>query len=302
MHRYSCVLAGLALVGCKSSPPANPEFDDAARYLLRIFDSGTDAERAYGIRQLEEQTYLNIDLEAGAAANRSVEPTGITEEDVADLDHPGLDLDDNLRLAVGVLSAYAPAELARVVMLVDQTPVEPSSPNLYDRAFLDGEDCWQAGDCAVLRTVNEVERSNVLYTVQYELWKDYRWVDLKLPDPADVPDGEDAVNDGEPRWAIQVRSWMKESASSDGGTINVWQSFAIEIMLPRDCQGFVRDGTEDNLDGGDWEADSCGDGSMRMQAMWWQTEIGVSDDVQISATRSGMSDGMEAYDDWLADN
>lgn len=303
--RLAPALAGLPLfmaLGCKASPRANPEFDDAARYLVRVFDSGTDAERAYGVRALEEQVYLNVDLEADSAVNRSVEPAQIEEEDVADLERPDRDLDRNMPVAVGVLSAYGPDDLARVVMLPDQTPVEPSSQGdqgEYARTFLEGEDCWQDQGCDVLRTLNLVTRSNALYTVTYDLWKDYRWVDLNLPDPAEVPEGEEAVNEGEPRWAIQVRSWMKESASSDGGTITIWQSFAIEIMVPRDCGGFVRDGSEENRDDGDWTTDSCGGGAMRLQAMWSETEIGVSDDVQLTATRTGMSDGMEAYDDWL---
>ncbi|MCK6507917.1 hypothetical protein L6R53_31880 [Myxococcota bacterium] len=303
--RAGLVLLGLAApaaLGCKASPPANPAFDDAARYLVRVFDSGTDAERAYGMRALEEQVYLNIDLEAATAANRSVEPAQIEEQDVADLERPARDLDRNMPVAVGVLSAYGPQDLARVIVLPDQVPVEPSSQGddgQYDRTLLDGGDCWLDGGCDALRTYNLVTRSNVLYTVTYELWKDYRWVDLALPDPADVPEGEEAVNEGEPRWGILVRSWMKDSASSEGGTITIWQSFAMEIMVPRDCAGFVRDGSEENRDGGAWQTDSCGGGSVRMQAMWSETEIGVDDDVQLSATRTGMSDGMEAYDDWL---
>lgn len=303
--RAGLVLLGLVALlapGCKSSPSANPEFDDAARYLVRVFDSGTDAERAFGMRALEEQVYLNIDLEASSAANRSVEPAQIEEEDVADLERPSRDLDRNMPVAVGVLSAYPPDELARVIVLTDQVPVEPSSQGddgQYVRTLLDGGDCWLDGGCDALRTHNLVTRSNILYTVTYDLWKDYRWVDMALPDPAEVPEGEEAVNEGEPRQAILVRSWMKESASSEGGTITIWQSFAMEIMAPRDCAGFVRDGSEDNRDDGSWQTDSCGGGSVRMQAMWSETEIGVDDDVQLSATRTGMSDGMEAYDDWL---
>ncbi|NOY26678.1 MAG: hypothetical protein GXP62_12460, partial [Oligoflexia bacterium] len=103
------LLLGLPCLGpltaCKKSPAANPEFGDAAQYLLRVFDTGTDAERAYGIRQLEEQTYLNIDLEAGSAANRSVTPAQISSQDIADLNHPDVDLAGNVPVAVGVLSA-----------------------------------------------------------------------------------------------------------------------------------------------------------------------------------------------------
>lgn len=292
------------VVGCKASPPANPEFDDAARYLVRVFDSGTDAERAYGLRQLERQTYLNMDLEASNPANRSVEPADLQPEDVADLDHPDRDLADNLPLALGFLSAYPVPDHAEVFLLEDMTPIEPSSPDIYDRSFLEGEDCWTEPGCSVLRTTNDVERSNLLYDLRFDLYKDYRWVDLKLPDPASVPEGEEAVNEGEPRWALYVRSWVPTSVEGNGATL--WQSFAMEMWVPRDCQGFVRDGSEENLDGGSWTTDSCTEpgGTLRMQALWYDTELGadVSDDIKQAATRSGVDGHFEATEDWLAEH
>lgn len=304
----ACCLLSLPLVGgglaCKAPPAANPEFDDASRYLLRISGEATDAELAYTIRALEEASYLNMDLEANQASNRWVAPSNIEEDDVADLERPQRDLSRNLPIAVGFLSDYWPADHARVIMLDDHVPVEPSSPDLYDREFLEGGDCWLDRECTLLRTYNDVERKNILYKVRYDLYKDYRWVDLNLPDPADVPDGEEAVNEGEERWAISVRSWMKETAYGDGAT--VWQSFAVEVWVPRDCGGFVRDGGDQNLDDGDWTTDSCtGDGgTMRMQAMWSETELGtdVSEDAILSATRGGVNSGFEAYEDWLAEH
>ncbi len=290
------------LLGCKSPPQADPEFDDATRYLVRIFDTGTDAERAYGIRQLERQSYLNMDLEASSATKRWLSPAGLTWDDVADLEHPDRDPALNLPLAVGFLSDFDVPDHGRVFYLTDMRPVEPSSPDLYDRTILDGEDCWLDHGCDALRTYNDVERKNILYTVRYDLWKDYRWIDLNLPDLSSVPEGEEAVNDGDPRWAIQVRSWMKTSAEGDGATIH--QSYAIEVWVPRDCQGYIRDPADENLDGGDWTADSCGGGTMRMQALWSETELGtdVGDDVKLAATRSGIDSYYEATEDWLAEN
>ncbi len=297
------LLLGLPLAGaCKSPPAANPEFDDAALYLLRIFETGTDAERAYGIRQLEAQSYLNMDLEASSPSNRWVSPANVTADDVADLEHPGRDLSLNLPIALGFLSEYSVHDHASVFYLADMRPVEPSSPDLYERTILEGEDCWLDVDCDVLRTFNLVERRNILYKVTYELWKDYRWIDLGLPDPSDVPEGEDAVNEGQPRWAIQVRSWMKETAYGSG--VTVWQSFAIEVWVPRDCKGYIRDPDDQNLGDGDWETDSCGGGTMRMQALWSESDLGsdVGDDVKLAATRGGIEDHFKATEDWLEEN
>lgn len=291
----------LSLLGCRKSAVANPEFTDAASYLVRVFDTGTDAERAYGIRALEREIYLGMDIEGSNVLDRSLIPAGLSEEDVADLDHPGRDLAANLAMAVGVHNTYTPDEMAPVLLLTDQTPVEPTS-DLYERTFLEGEDCFLDQQCAVLRTVNDVNRKNIAYSARYDLYKDYRWVDLGLPDPSEVPEGEEAVNEGDPRWAVQVRSWVIEPTYGDG--ITIYQSFAMEVWVPRDCRGFVRDGSEENRDGGDWTADSCASGTARMQAMWFESVVDSSDDeaLILATTRGGMSAGMEAFDDWVEEN
>lgn len=293
---------GLSLAGCKAAPRANPEFDDAARYLVRVFESGTDAERAYGVRELERQAYLNMELEAGDAAKRAVTPANLQPEDVADLERPQRDLALNLPLALGFLSDFPVQDHAEVFLLTDMTPVEPSSPDIYQRSFLEGEDCWTTPGCSVLRTVNDVERKNVLYELRFDLYKDYRWIDLSLPDPADLEPGEEPSSTEDPRWAIQVRSWVPVAVEGDGATL--WQSFATEVWIPRDCRGFVRDGSEENLDGGTWTTDSCtGDGgTLRVQALWTETELGteVGDDVKQAATRGGIESHYEATEDWLA--
>ena len=67
-----------------------------------------------------------------------------------------------------------------------------------------------------LRTENPLVKDNAVMTLEYTLWKDFRWVDLNLPAPSDVPDGETATNDGEERWALVSTSWMQESAEAPG--------------------------------------------------------------------------------------
>ncbi len=300
------LLLGLLLApGCRKSAAADPEFDDAASFLLRVFDQGTDAERAYAMRALERELYLGMDIENNNVLHRSLVPAGLDEEDVADLDHPGRDLSANLAMAVGVHNQHSPEQMAPVLLWADQTPVEPTS-SIYERSFLEGQDCWLERECAVLRTVNDVERKNIAYSARYDLYKDYRWVDLGLPDPSELEEGEETVEEGEPRWGVLVRSWVTEPTVGDG--ITIWQSFAMEVWIPRDCRGFVRGAGDENRDGGDWVADSCqtedgaaAGGTARMQAMWFESELSVpaSEDTVLATTRGGMSAGMEAFDDAL---
>lgn len=298
MSRFSCLsLALLPLAGSlacgKAPPPANPEFNDALVYAFQSFE-GEEVDLAFAVRALEEQVYLGMDVEADSVQDRALTQADLTEADVADVDHPGRDPRDCLPVAVAGLSAWPPSDHARIQMLSDQTPVEPYSPNHYDRRFLEGQDCWEGIDCPVMRTENDLTKDNILMTISYILMKDFRWVDLGLPDPAAVPEGEEAVNDGEPRWAIVGRSWMPEAAVGDGGDNTIHQSFSLEIWLPRDG------GAQ-----GDAAGLSGGGGGLRMLALWTETELGgldLSDDAVAATTRGGIDDIFQAAEDWLEDH
>ena len=162
-------------------------------------------------------------------------------------------------------------------MLPDQTPIEPASPEVYDRIILEGEDCFASGDCEFLRTENPLIKDNAVMTLEYTLWKDFRWVDLNLPNPSDVPDGETATNDGEKRWALVGTSWMQESAEAEDGT-SILQSYSLEVWIPND------------------------DGALRNMALWSESDSSFSDDIIASTTRSGIQGIFDAADEWLAEN
>jgi hypothetical protein len=293
----------LLAAGCGKAPPAaNPEFSDAAVYVFRAFDDNPE-EVAYGIRALEEQIYLGMDVEARQARDRALTPEHLTEEDIAHLEHTGASLADALPVAVAGVSAYEIPAHALIPLLVDQRPVEPYSPTYFEREFLEEtEECWYELGCDVLLTWNDLIKENLLMTVPYHFYKDFRWVDLNLPDPADVPPGEEAVNEGESRWSFVARSWMTEPGEGENGNTHILQAYTIEVWVPRDGQGFVRDGTEENLDDGEWTADSTGGGALRLLSLWSQTVfdgLNVSDDVVAAQTRTGIDNNFEAQEDWL---
>lgn len=269
----------LLLVACgKPPPPANPDFTDAAVYVFRSFDA-EEAELAFGVRALEEQIALSMDVTAEDPRDRALTPGRLTEDDVAHLEHPDVPPGDALPVALAYLSAYPVDEHASLALLVDQTPLEPYSPDFYERSFLAGEDCWVDRTCEVLETWNELVKENFLMTVPYDFYKDYRWVDLGLPDPAEVPEGEEPVNEGEPRQAYVARAWQKESFTGEGGNVTLVQSYSIEIWVPQD-------------DGG----------TLRMLSLWSQTDgIPAGEDLVAATTRAGIDDNMNAHEDHLAD-
>ena len=187
-------------------------------------------------------------------------------------------------------------------MNADQTPVEPYSPDYYLRTFLLGEDCFEANDCPRMETHNDLIKDNFLMTVPYWFYKDFRWVDLNLPDPEDVPEGETAENTGEPRWAVVARSWTTETFAGESENAFIHQSFTVEVWIPRDGQGFVRDGTEQNAEGGEWTSDSTGGGTLRTLALWSETEfvgLSVSDETVAGTTRNGIDDNLDAQQAFL---
>jgi len=308
VRSFSALFSALAIlmVGCGKAPPqANPQFSDAAVYVFRVFD-GEAADLAYGVRALEEQIYLGMDVEASNPRDRALTPARLTDEDIALLEHTDALPEDALPVAVAGISTYDIPGHALIPLLEDQRVVEPYSPNFFERHFLEGtEECWYDRGCEVLVTWNDLIKENILMTVPYDFYKDFRWIDLNLPDPADVPPGEEAVNEGDPRWGFVARSWMTEVGEGVNGNTHILQAYTIEVWIPRDGQGFVRDGTEENVDDGEWTADSTGGGALRLLALWSQTEfdgLSVSEDVMAAQTRTGIDNNLSAQEDWLDEN
>ncbi len=303
MHRHIAsvvVVLGLC-AGCAAPPQADPEFSDAARFAFREFDTEEPARLAFAVRALEQQLYLSMDLEADSPTDRWMAPEFLSDEDVANIDHPDYPVDAGLPVAVGKFSAHDVEAHPAYLAMADQTPVEPGGP-LYDRTFRDGSDaCWPTNDCEWMRTDNHLIKSNILLTVEYDLFKDYRWIDLNLPDPSTVPEGEPIVNEGEPRWAIAARSWTDQVWQGDAGANEIQLSFSFEVWVPRDGGGYIRADGDVNTDGGEWTTDSTGGGSLRLLSLWSRTNLSDSiEDATVQATiRSGVEDIFEAQEEWL---
>ena len=276
----------------KPPPPADPEFSDALTFTFGAAP-GPAADLAYALRSLEVQTYLDMDLTSSNSLDRSLTPEILTTEDVIGLERPQRNLADAIPVCVGSLSTHPIDQQQQLVMLTDQTPVEPYSPDYYVRTFLDGQDCWLDGGCEYLQTHNDLIKDNALLTIPYFFLKDYRWIDMNLPDPATLETDESPTESDDPRWAYVARSWTTEPAAGESGKNWIHQSFTIEIWVPRDGGGFVRDGSGTDSEGG---------GTLRLLSLWSETELGgisVSDDTIAGTTRVGIDNNFDAQEDWL---
>ena len=275
------------LVACAPTPPADPEFDDAAQFIYREYETASEAELAFAVRALETELFTSMDLTSSQVADRALQPASLTEEDVSMVPHPDVDLGEALPVAVARASEFSVDDHWPLLLMADQTPLEPQSPDLYDRTFLDGtDDCWPDRDCPILETSNWLTKTNFLLTATYDLDKQFQWIDLNLPDPSELEEGEEPTHD-DPRWAVVARSWMPESALSEDESTVIDQSFAIELYLPYDG----------DLEGDDdWQM-------VRMMCLWAQTTFTfeVDDDLVITTTRAGIDDIYKHYDDYLAD-
>ena len=200
------LVLSLGVMACrKPSPPANPDFSDALVYVFKSFE-GEEADLAFAIRKLENETYIYVDVMASKTVDRSLAPERLSEEDIGSIDHPDRPVSDAVPVAVVDVSTHTPAAHQTIQLLADQTPVEPYPPTYYERTFVEGSDCWIAQTCPWLRTWNYLTKENLLMTIDYEFGKDFRLIDLNLPDPATLEEGEEAINSGEPRWAFVSRS------------------------------------------------------------------------------------------------
>lgn len=268
-------------LACRPAPPANPAFDEAAAFALQSFDEADPINLAFAARAIESQVLEDIDLDGGLL-DRSRTPTALSEQTAASF--PGVpDRDPALCLPVSVahLSAWPVADHVVVQQLADQRPIEPASKDKYDRIVLEGAECWESRDCEFLRTENPLIKDNSVMTLDYTLWKDLRWVDLGLPDPADVPEGE-VGESTEERWALVGRSWISESAVATEGGASILQSYSVEVWVPQD------DGQ-----------------TLRMMALWSETEFedggGPGDDAVAGTTRYGIQGIFDAADEWIED-
>ncbi len=274
-----CAVAALLVTSaCAPEAPANPEFDDSALYLFREFETDEPARLAFALRQLEGQIRGSVDLASDDSRDRAMTPSPLTVEDLADVTEPASPPEEAVAIAVARLSPWTADDHARIPLLSDQVPVEPNSPDYYARSFLDGtEACWRDRDCMILRTDNDLERRNIALHIPYRQFKDFRWVDLALPDPADVPPGETATSDV-PSWGILARSWIEDEFEGVSGNTTLLHSYSVEVWLP-DEEG----------------------GLLRLIAFWTQVDP-FEESVTVNTARSGIEDIFVTHDGWLDDH
>jgi hypothetical protein len=288
MTRALFLVALTVLASCQELPVAEESFSDALVTALRELH-GDEEQLAATIRQVERAAYTQMDLSSSSVADRAVGPTPLTEADVADLPRPATDPGQAMGVAMGVISNFDLQTHKGIPLMTDQRPVEPQSPDHYEREFLEGEDCWFDQGCSVLKTRQQVTKKNALLEVPYEFFKDFRWVDLSR--------GLDA--DG-PRWAYIAKSWNPDSFSGVQGQNVLVQSYTVEFWIPRDGGGFAWEDETEVLPLGE-PVDSEGAGVLRLLSLWTETELSLpaGEELVMGTIRFGIQQNFDATEDFL---
>ncbi len=260
------IVAALCWLGSGCQPPeeAPTELNELSSFLFAHWEDEDDTLRAQGLQNLYA-FFEDVDLSQGYNdLAYGLDP--LTDEDI-DVPHPDADPEDQLPVGLVTPSAFTPAEHAEVIVLEDQTPVEPNSPDTYDRDFHDPSDpsCFPSRDCTVIRSLNDIVKDNAIMTIPYEMDKDFRWVPIRLDD--------------EDTWAILGRSWCEEPGYGDQGNTSIDQSYSIDVFLPGEG------------------------GAIRYMALWSASTIpGVEEDVIQGTITFGMHQIFDATEEYLEDN
>lgn len=198
----------------------------------------------------------------GNVNDRSFQIGPLDEEDVVAIDRPE---DRDLDDCLGVAVAReSPWSVEDHARLQSEADQSEweSSAPDYERVFTRGGECFADGTCEVMETVNHVTRSNALLRVPFVLCKNFRWVELE---------------DG--RQAIAARSWFERSWPGESGNTMLWQSYAVDLWIGQP--------------GGE---------TWRYQALWSESDVGISGDNLIVGTlKAGTEAIFQAGDDAIED-
>lgn len=262
-------LATLSLFGCPSEEtelPPPPDFvgdSDLSLYLFRAFDATDPLEMQQGVEALDAQL-ATVDLTGDQSGRRWDGGERFLTED----DHGGATIWegaqplDQLIISVGGKSTHPVASHASLAPIPDQTPFESSSSAAYNRTLVTDGECFVAGTCATLETMNEVHRQNILVNIWYDTPKFFRWIEL---------------SDG--RMAMVTRAWLEEPFTGESGNNTFEQFTALEIRID-DGEG----------------------GTTLYTTIWGDLKPSPGELVSSNTTANGIDEGWENTDAYLGAN
>lgn len=203
----------LLLLGCKNPEPSPSELTELCAWTFAHQD---DADALPdGLSHLDAW----LDQHAGEQEGWQLPP--LSDDDVAEVDHADRDVAAALGAVVEGPSAHDLDAHVAFILLPDQSVVNPDDYDLFARSFLEGGDCFAPGDCAMVRTWNDVIK-NASFGVQipYAYQKDYHRVDY-------------VTEAGDARTAVVSRGSVPEESFAEDGKNGILQSYTLDVFLSR---------------------------------------------------------------------
>ncbi|MBW2254222.1 MAG: hypothetical protein JRI25_06440 [Deltaproteobacteria bacterium] len=252
-------LAVFSILGCKVPEPAPEEVGALTHYLFLHFEDEEQDQMRVGTVELEE--YIDtLDL-SGNVNDRSVSLPVLEGESLGSLSIPvGIAAEDQEGVAVFGLSRHDFDANLSLAGEPNQVCVESNTTVYYHREFLTEKECFLRQTCERVSTLNEVRKETLVSKLWYDLYKDFRFVEL---------------DDG--RSVIYARTWIEEVFEGDTGANSLNQSFTIEAWIP----------------------DAGAPSSTRRFYAMWSSVTGLGGDIYASMVKSGLDEGMQNADSFL---
>jgi hypothetical protein len=206
------ILLGAALLtGCAVPLEAPDDLGSIGGFLFAQFE-GDEGPLLEAVRNVRATLATEVAID-GPRRDRQFAVEILGEDQLTDVTHPDVDVQLQSPVALSYRSVHAVAAMARLQTVAEQTPFEPSSPDVYDRSFDSDVACWLDGSCDRLETINAITKDNLLYTVPYVTRKHFRRL---------------ALEDGA---AIVSRTWSEEVGVGEQGRNSIDQNYAADFWI-----------------------------------------------------------------------
>lgn len=205
----------VTIEGGNAEAPTN--LNDLTAFMFSEWDNEDSSVIAAGLENIEAMG-AEFPVAENPFADRGFEGIrALTEEDVADVEYNhGHDPNDAGGVGLFLQSGFSVDDHVGLFTMTDQKPIEPGSPDKYDRTIVDGGDCFPSQGCDTMMAENDVGRKNLVVDTEHQTTKVWRWVEM---------------SDG--RMAVAGRTWQPELADSDKDD-KIYQNYSIEVWIPND--------------------------------------------------------------------
>lgn len=206
------LLVAAPLVGCKKTVAAPPDLVDLAPEL---YGNQEDPELL-----AEGLTALATWFDTRDTAEDGYILPALTDDAVVDINTPpGTSLADTLGGYVDAQSTGTLEQHVNLILLADQTVVNPNDYSRNERTFVSGGDCFADEGCDRLVTTNDIVKTAAFgVTIPYVYFKDYQWAHFT-----------DA--DGVERAAVVSRGWVEEEGWDEDHANGLKQSYTLDLFM-----------------------------------------------------------------------